>query len=165
MRGICSLFIFISLIVDVSAQKKALNPKGEISETLNGTDIIIEYYQPSVRGRKIMGELVPYGKVWQTGANNATKLILKQDARIEGETLAAGTYALFTIPGEKEWVIIFNKEAEQWGSAKYNQEEDALRVVVDTIKLNDLVETFSIGFTDSGIKLAWEYTAVVFNID
>jgi len=165
MRSFFSILIFSFLILEVSAQKKPLSPKDEISGTINGTDITIEYYQPSARGRVIMGELVPFGKVWRTGANNATTFTIGQNTKIEGQDLQAGTYALFTIPGEKKWTIIFNTEAKQWGSTKYDEEKDALRIDVDAKKLDDMVETFTISFTESGIKLAWEYTAVIFNID
>ncbi len=90
----------------------------------------IYYSRPSVKERKVWGELVPYGEVWRTGANEATVFQIDKDIFVEGQTLHAGKYALFTIPGEEEWTVIFSNNPDQWGAFKYTQSEDALRVQV-----------------------------------
>ena len=90
--------------------------------------IVIDYSAPSVKGRTIWGDLVPYGKVWRTGANEATTFETDKDIMIQDQKLPAGKYALFTIPGEKEWVWIFNSVPDQWGAYKYDESKDVIRV-------------------------------------
>lgn len=107
------------------------SPNAMVAQTIGVTDATITYGRPSVRGRTIYGDLVPYGEVWRTGANEATTITIEDDVMVEGESLAAGTYALFTIPGEDTWTVIFNEEAEQWGAYNYDESADALRVTVE----------------------------------
>ena len=102
-----------------------------VGQTVGVTDVVITYGRPSVRGRTIYGDLVPYGEVWRAGANEATTITFEDDVMIEGEALSAGTYALFTIPTEDTWTVIFNENAEQWGAYGYDETQDALRVTVD----------------------------------
>lgn len=154
---------FIS--ADVLAQKKMDSPPASAKGTVNGADIVIEYHQPSAKGRKIMGELVPYGKVWRTGANNATTIELSKDVKVEGQALPKGKYALFTVPGEDEWVVIFNKTANQWGAFNYDEEQDALRVKVKPEKTDQFVEAFTINVDNEGVIMDWENTRVKFKID
>lgn len=133
--------------------------------TVTGSNFTIEYSRPSVKGRKIFGELESYGKVWRTGANEATTFEAKQAVKINGQTLPAGTYALFTIPGEQEWTIIFNKTAKQWGAFKYDEKQDALRVKVKPSKTPQLVEQFTITADKAGtVTLAWENTQAAFTV-
>jgi hypothetical protein len=127
--------------------------------------ITLNYSRPNVRGRKIFGGLEPYGKVWRTGANSATVISFSEDVKVEGQNLPAGEYGLFTIPGQDEWTIIFNKGAKQWGAYTYNEKDDVLRVKVKPAKLKDKVETFTIQFanvydTSAELQLMWENTAV-----
>ena len=125
---------------------------------------MISYSSPSVKGRKIFGGLEPYGKVWRTGANEATTFTTDKDVKIDGKTLAKGTYALFTIPNEKEWIIIFNKNAKQWGAFDYKESEDALRVTVKPSKTSSLVEKFNISIEGNKVVLKWENTQVEFAV-
>jgi len=111
-----------------------------------------------------MGGLVPYGEVWRTGANEATTIEFDKPVKIEGKDLAAGKYALFTIPGENEWTIIINKDVKQWGAFKYKQEDDILRVPVKPAKTSAPVETFNIAVGKDDIQLKWENTAVAFKV-
>jgi len=101
-----------------------LSPKATVSQTIGLTTITITYSRPGVRGRTIWGDLVPYGQVWRTGANEATTIEFTDDVLVEGHRLPAGKYSLFTIPGEKEWIVIFNREWNLWGAFTYDQVKD-----------------------------------------
>ncbi|MEE9562712.1 MAG: DUF2911 domain-containing protein [Thermoanaerobaculia bacterium] len=136
---------------------------GQVSGTIDGVEVTVDYGRPNVKGREIWGGLVPYGEVWRTGADEATTITLSEDVMVEGQALPAGKYALFTIPGEQEWTVIFNKTAKQWGAFKYDSGQDALRVTVAP-KNADLVE--SMGFEVKGpeVVLRWEELAVPITI-
>jgi hypothetical protein len=118
-------------------------------------NVKIAYSSPAVKGRKIWGELVPYNQVWRAGANEATKVTFDQPVTVEGKPLAAGTYALFVIPTEQQWTVIFNKDANQWGAFDYDQEHDALRVTVKPKKAA-MMERLSYLVVEPGIVLRWE---------
>ncbi len=107
-----------------------VSPKASITETIGVTDVTISYSRPGVKGRKILGGLVPYNKVWRAGANEATKITFSGDVLINGKKLPAGSYGFFVIPREKNWTIIFNKIADQWGAFEYNEAEDVMRLNV-----------------------------------
>jgi hypothetical protein len=136
-----------------------------VVEKVGGVKVTINYSQPSVKGREIFGDLVPYGKVWRTGANEATTLTVSKEVTIGGKKLAAGTYALFTIPGEKEWTIILNSESKQWGSYKHDKDKDVLRVTVKP-QGHDKTEklTFSIDASSGRVHMDWAETRVSFTI-
>ena len=142
------------------------SPPAKAEGEIGGTSVKISYHQPSARGRTMIGgEKVPYGKVWRTGANNATTFEINKDIKVEGKKLAKGKYALFTIPGEKEWTIIFNSVPDQWGAYDYDESKDVLRVKVKGEKPSEHVETFTISVEDAGIALAWENSLVKFSIE
>lgn len=167
MRKINSVLVaafVMMLAVSALAQEKPASPKAEASGTLGNSKVKIVYCQPSARGRKIMGGLVPYGEVWRTGANEATTIEFDKDVNIEGKNLPAGKYALFTIPNENEWTIIFNKNHKQWGAYNYSQNDDVLRVNVKPAKTSEFVETFVITPEKDKVTLKWENTAVAFNV-
>jgi hypothetical protein len=147
-------------VLTTVAQDKPASPKAEASGTIGATKVKVSYCQPSARGRKIMGGLVPYGEVWRTGANEATIVEFDKAVKIEGKDLAAGKYALFTVPGENEWTIIFNKDTKQWGAYKYKQDDDVLRVAVKPAKTANFVETFNIAVIKDQLELKWENTSV-----
>jgi len=105
-----------------------VSPKASLMQTVGLTDVTITYSRPGVKGREIFGALVPYGKVWRTGANEATTFEVGDDVTINGQPLPKGTYSLHTIPGPDEWTIIFNTVANQWGSFNYDQSKDQIRV-------------------------------------
>jgi hypothetical protein len=153
------------LITGVLAQEKKLSPPAKVEGEIGNVKVKIDYHQPSARGRQIMGGLVPYGEVWRTGANNTTTIEFSDPVKIEGKELPKGKYALFTVPGENEWVIIFNKTVA-WGAYQYKAAEDVLRVSVKPAKTTNFVETFTISL-DKGkdaIKLEWENTSVSFKV-
>jgi hypothetical protein len=160
-------FLMLALVTAVSstlAQEKPASPQATATGKIGAANVKIVYCQPSARGRKIMGGLVPYGEVWRTGANEATTFEIDKPVKIEGKDLAAGKYSLFTIPGENEWTIIFNKDAKQWGAYKYKQEDDVLRVAVKPTKAAAPVETFNIAVGKDDVQLKWENTAVAFKV-
>jgi Protein of unknown function (DUF2911) len=106
------------------------SPKATSTQRIGLTDMTIVYSRPGVKGRAIWGTLVPYDKVWRTGANEATTFAVSDDVKVNGQVLPKGKYSLHTIPGKDEWIIIFNKTADQWGSFSYDMAQDALRVKV-----------------------------------
>ena len=137
---------------------------GRAEGTIDGVGVTITYGRPEVRDRTIWGELVPYGEVWRTGANEATTITFDEDVTVEGEPLAAGTYALFTIPAEDTWTIIFNRKAKQWGSKKYDEGEDALRVEVSPSEADEPVEVMTFAVEDGEVVLRWAERAVAFSV-
>lgn len=140
-----------------------------LTQTIGLTDMTITYSRPGVKGRTIFGSLVPYGKVWRTGANEATKISFSDNVTVDGKPLPKGVYSLHTIPGEHEWTVIFNKVADQWGSFSYKESEDALRVMVKphTAPFTEWM-TFDVPqlSTDKAtVELRWDTTAVPFTVD
>ena len=142
------------------------SPPATATAKIGETTVTIEYSQPSVKGREVWGELVPYNKVWRTGANEATTISFDKDVIIEGNSLQAGKYALFTIPKkDSDWVIIFNKETSQWGAFNYKEKQDALKVLSKPQSSEEVIEklTFSIDKTGT-VTLFWDKLKVSFNI-
>ena len=149
-----------------SLKLPALSPTAKISQDFSISSIEINYSRPSMRGRKIFGDLVPYGKVWRTGANSATKIKLGEDMEIAGQKIKAGEYALYTIPDKNSWRIILNTGIGNWGTDGYSKENDVARFTVKPGKLDEDVQTFTINITDitfsaCKIELVWERTKVV----
>jgi len=142
-----------------------------VKERVGVTDVSIEYSRPNVRERKVFGGLVPYGQVWRTGANAATKITFGTDVKLGGTAVPAGSYALFTIPGEAEWTVILSKVVDgQWGSYAYDQKDDQARIKVKSVATSDLLETMTIGLQDmragkASLVIAWEKTKVPIEID
>ena len=139
-----------------------------VKQTIGLNDVTITYSRPGVKGRKIWGGLVPYGSVWRTGANAATTIQFSEDVLVEGQPLPAGTYSLHTIPGEKEWTLIINKESNQWGSYSYDAAKDAVRVKVTPMP-GPPQEWMQFRFEDlsndsARVVLAWENLQVPFTI-
>ncbi len=151
-----------------TAQKdksKRPSPPAQVSEKVGDATVTIDYSQPSKRGRDIYGGLIEYGKVWRTGANESTWIEVSKDVKVEGKDLSAGKYSLFTVPGEDEWTIIFNKEWSGWGAYKYKESEDALRVKVKPGAIDEEVEIFTVEIDKSGtVSLLWDKTKVDFKI-
>jgi hypothetical protein len=143
------------------AKRKSKNGKTE--GTIAGVAVAVEYGRPSVAGRAVWGTLVPWGQVWRTGADEATTITFAKDVLVEGQKLAAGTYALFTIPGEKEWTVIFSKTAEQWGAYDYDAKQDALRVTVKP-GATEPVESLDFVIDGNRVVLRWEKVAVGFEV-
>ncbi len=136
-------------------KKAPLSPPQEVKWASNAKSITINYSAPSKRGRAIMGGLVPYGQVWRTGANAATKLTTTTDVMLGNLHVPAGTYTLFTIPGEKEWTLIVNKQTGQWGT-NHDEKQDLGRVKMTVTPLKTPVEQFAITVDDKALALSWE---------
>jgi len=133
-----------------------------------GTDkamVRVTYNRPAKNGREVFGKLVPFGKVWRAGANEAPEIKFYQDVTIGGKKIPAGSYALLTIPNETEWTIIFSSDVDQWGAYSYNPALDIARVNVPVQKSEALIENFSIQFAKKDAKnatmyLGWDTTMV-----
>ncbi len=174
MKKISILFtaILCSLIsLNAAAQLKM--PQSSSSQTLIQEfglgKVTVKYSRPNIKGRSISTDLAPYGEVWRTGANDATVISFTDAVTLEGNAVAPGEYALFTIPGKDEWTIILNKETKQWGAYSYKQSEDVLRFKVKTAKLKEKVETFTITFNNvttstASLDLNWGNIRVPVNM-
>lgn len=139
-----------------------LSPKGTTEYLLNAKKIKVVYSRPSIRGRKIMGALVPYNQVWRTGANDATSFTTEADLEIGGVMVPKGSYTLFTLPSEKGWKLIINKQTGQWGT-DYDEKQDLARINMKVDTLATPVEQFTISFVSAKegatMKLEWETTS------
>jgi hypothetical protein len=160
--SILSLCVLFTVAVFADEPKKPLSPPAKANATIGGKSITVDYSAPSKRGRVIMGDLVPFGKVWRTGANAATTLVTESDLMIGSVHVPAGKYTLYTIPDEKNWTLIVNKQNGQWGTA-YDEKQDLGRVKMNVKTVKEPVETFVIGVKEVGknsglLTLTWENT-------
>lgn len=147
------------------AIKARPSPTAIVTIKFEETYVKVTYCQPHKRGRVIFGELVPYGEVWRTGANESTEITLTGNVLFNKDTLKAGTYSIFTIPNETEWTIILNKQLGQWGSYNYVEKSDILRVSVPIQVLSEVVyEPFTIAFEQQNeqaeLVMMWDRTKV-----
>jgi len=152
------------------APKPLLSPRDSVSGTVGGAQISINYGSPSVRKRKIWGGLVPFNKIWRTGANPATTFQTSKVIKIEGKSLPAGKYSLFTIPGETVWKFIFNSQTGQWGikddgSANDDPSKDVLIVTVKSMQSKEFNERLKFIINNGSFVLLWENLAVPVKIN
>lgn len=181
-------FAIILFIASINIFGQATFPrasqKSTVMQTVGDTEISIVYHRPNAKGRAIWGCqttdvipkggvtydcLVPSGQVWRTGANEATVFEISNDVTINGQKLPKGKYSLHTIPNANEWTIIFNKTWNQWGSFRYDEKEDALRVTAKPVA-GEMKETMTIGIEDvdensANVVIAWEKVRVPFTVD
>jgi hypothetical protein len=148
----------------------AASPACTIKQRVGLTDIEVVYSRPGVKNREIFGGIVPYGQVWRTGANAATKITFSTPVKLNGMDIPAGTYALFTIPGADEWTIIINKNATQWGAFQYDEKADVARFKATPTQLAEQIETFMIEFNNirdesAVMNLVWDHTVVPVKIE
>lgn len=149
----------------------AASPACTLKQRVGLTDFEIDYSRPGVKGRTIFGGIVPYGQVWRTGANQATKITFNTPVKFNGTDIPAGTYGLFTIPGEDEWTIILNTNSAQWGAYQYNEKADVARFKVEPVTLSDTrLETFTIEFNhikdeSAALNLVWDATVVPIRLE
>jgi len=136
-----------------------LSKNGKTQAVIDGIEVTVEYGRPSIKNRKIWGGLVPYDRIWRTGADEATTVVVAADVLVEGQALPAGLYSLFTIPGEEDWIMVFNTVSEQWGAFNYDESKDALRVTV-TPRPADFVESLEFQIEGSDIVMRWGELAV-----
>ena len=148
---------------DEKAQRPS--PPATASGLFGDLTINLDYSSPAVKDREIWGALVPYGKVWRTGANEANVITLNTDVSVNGEKLPAGKYSLFTIPGEGDWTVIFNKIYDQWGAFDYDPSEDILRIKVTPERIEELQERLFFDIDDAGrVVFKWEYLTFRFEV-
>src|SRR4051812_39874797 len=131
-------------------------------DTVSTSNISVTYGRPYKKQRKIFGGLEPYGKVWRTGADQATEITFAKDGTFGGQPVKAGTYTLFTIPNEGEWTVILNGQLGQWGAFSYdkNKEKDVLQVKVPAQRVNPPIEQHTIRFDKSNLIIEWDDTRV-----
>lgn len=167
------LFYFVGLPI-LREQTKKISPETTAHYEQDGLTLSVTYSSPSKKGRVIFGELVPFGKVWRTGANEPTRFSTATDLTIGGQALPAGEYSLWTIPGENQWTVIFNREIADWGvtlisggkKTTRKPEADALQITVPAESISEVVENFDISFftPDAGktvyLQLTWDTTRV-----
>lgn len=134
--------------------QKRLSPHETVSVDLDGKQVTITYGRPYLKGRKVGQDVAPFDKVWRLGADEATKITVPVAAKLGPVSLAPGSYALFAIPGEKEWTIIVNKVADQWGAFDYDQSKDLGRFAVPVKKQSAPVEEFTISLDKQSAKSA-----------
>jgi len=166
-----SLLLALSAL-PVAAQTLRLprpSPNATLTQSVGLTDITIKYSRPGVKGRQIWGALVPWDTIWRTGANEATTINFSDDVTVEGQKLAKGTYALFTIPGKDEWSIGFNSQADQWGAFNHDKSKDVLIVKVkpEAGEFREWMEFEIPEMTTDTAKIAlrWEKVVVPFTVD
>ena len=170
--GSLAVILFIAFKV-LQSQTKKHSPEDTVEYVQGELKLSVYYNRPSVKGREIFGGLIPYGKVWRTGANEATSFSTNQDLTIAGNQLPAGEYTLWTIPGEQSWKVIFNSKNYSWGvnfngEASRDPAADVLTAEVPTQSTSALVELFTIGLTEAenpALVLQWEKTKVVVPIN
>jgi len=165
-----SMAMFLSVAVLAPAgrsqeKEKSKRPSPPASATCSlpgGKTVTVDYSSPRVKGRKIFGELVPYGKVWRAGANEATTFVTTADLTVGGKAVPAGSYTIFTIPEVSKWTLIISKKTGEWGDPYPGEGDDFARVEMQASKLGSAVENFTIGFDQSGgsctMHLDWETT-------
>lgn len=140
------------------------SPPAKATGSTGDVNVIINYSSPRVRERQIWGDLVPYNRIWRTGANEATNLTLSKDVLVNGQSLPRGRYSLFTIPGEEEWTIIFNKDWDLWGSYDYSEKKDVLRITVTPYEMETHKENLTFLVQDEKLTFQWEKLAFDLNI-
>lgn len=167
------LFLLLFVLI-ISTQIKAqlelprVSPKASVSQTVGYCNITVEYYRPAVKGRDIWGALVPFGQIWRTGANDATTIQFTTNVSINGMSVPAGMYSLFTIPEKDEWTIVLNKTFKQWGSYNYKSDDDLLRFTVKPV-VSEFNERLLFSFTEvsdstATLSMSWDKLKVSFSI-
>ena len=161
------LTTFLALSVAAYSQftLPAASPRQKVEQQFSMSKITVDYGRPGVKGRKIFGDLVPFGKVWRAGANSSTKITFEQSVNFGGKTVSAGTYGLFVIPTEKEWKVILNKDSQQWGAYTFDEKLNVVDVTVPVQKLAEKQEWFEIELNpvdDNAVNLVmkWDFTKV-----
>jgi len=168
MKKTLLLSIAISCFALLSmAQVKmpAPSPTQTIKQEFGIGTIELTYSRPSIKGRKIFGDLVPFNKLWRTGANAATRLVFSEPVEIGGKKIDSGTYVLYTIPGYDTWEVILNKGLDNWGIDGYKETEDVVRFKVEPAKMKSKLESFTMEFAEQtaescSLNIKWEKTSV-----
>ena len=174
MRAIFFTILFFTSFFNYSQiNTPRTSPASELSQMVGLTEIEVQYSRPSKRGRVIFGGLVPFGKIWITGADNCTKINFSTDVIIDGKTISPGTYSIFSIPNKESWDVIFYSDTDLWGVPKnWDENKIVFQSKFDTNKIekNNIIESFTISFNslsnnDVDMKISWDDTSVSLNID
>lgn len=171
IAGMAAMF----MVAEAQIQTPAASPAGSVSSTIGLTDVKIEYFRPSLKGRKIFGEkdvMYPHGTIWRTGANSGTKISFSDDVKVENIDVPKGEYLIFTWPNANEWTVSLYKDISIGGNTNaYDASKEAAKFKVKTKKLAEKVETFTISIDDiaadnktAKVTLKWENTAVPFTV-
>ncbi|HCN10744.1 MAG TPA: hypothetical protein DIS75_00130 [Chryseobacterium sp.] len=163
---IFTAFLAISVTAYSQWTIPAASPRQKVEQQFSMSKITLDYGRPAVKGRKIFGELVPYGKVWRAGANSSTKITFEQSINFGGKVVPAGTYGLFIQPSEKEWKVILNKDSKQWGAYEYDEKLNVAEVIIPLQNLSEKQECFEITLNpvdDNAIDLVfkWDFVKAV----
>ncbi len=164
-----AIAVFSLVISEAQLRTPAPSPSQTIKQDFGLSSVELSYSRPAMKGRKIFGDLVPFGKVWRTGANNATTLTFGEEVTIGGTKVPAGKYGLLTIPDKKSWTIIISKQTDVTSPSAYKQDQDVVRVEAKTMDMNNAVESFTIQFADvkptsCELHIMWDKTAVALPI-
>lgn len=168
------IIILISIVTihDVLAQealKPRLSPLEIVTMKFESSYIKVTYSRPHKKGRAIFGDLVPYGEVWRTGANEATEITFTKDVIINKKRLTAGTYTIFTIPEKDKWKVIFNSDLGQWGAYNYNPDKNILEIDAKVTEMDVVYEPFTIEFQlqddKTNLLMMWDNIKATFTID
>ncbi|WP_299524538.1 DUF2911 domain-containing protein [uncultured Lutibacter sp.] len=166
------LLIGITSAVDAQIKTPQPSPSSKIEQVVGLTNVTLEFSRPAMRGRTIFGDLVPYGKLWRTGANANSKITFSDNVIIDGQKLVKGTYAIFTIPNENTWDVIFYSDANNWGTPKeWDESKVAAKTTVNVIPMDMNIESFTMTFDDLAtgsavLGMLWEnvYVGVKFEV-
>ena len=154
-----------ALVSSAQVKMPAPSPTQTVKQEFGVGSIELTCSRPAAKGRKIFGDLVPYNKIWRTGANAATKIVFTEPVEIDGKKIDTGTYVLYTIPDVNSWEIILNKGLKNWGSDGYKESEDVVRFKVASSKMKNNIESFTMEFsnispTSCALDIKWEKTSV-----
>lgn len=176
MKNLANLFLALIVAfgllaaIPAQAQVPRESQRAEVAQTVGDARVAIVYHRPNTKGREIWGKLVPYGEVWRTGANENTTFEVSENVKINNQDLPAGKYGLHTIPNKDEWIIIFSKKNDEWGSFTYKPENDALRVKVKPEPVANSRETLIVNFdsvtsSTAIVAIEWGKLRVPFTVD
>ena len=163
--------IIANFTIEAQVKTPAPSPKATLNQVVGLTDVTVEYSRPSAKGRTVFGDLVPFGKLWRTGANQNSMVTFSEDVVIKGTTLKKGKYAIFTTPKADMWEVVFYTDTENWGTPEnWDVNKVALSTNVDPIALNNLVETFTISVgslsnDSASLDISWEKTLISIKFD
>jgi hypothetical protein len=174
LKKICILLVFVGAISTTNAQIRTPQPSpfSKVEQVVGLTNVTLEYSRPAMRGRTIFGDLVPYDQVWRTGANANTKITFSDNVIIDGQKLVKGSYAIYTIPNEKTWDIIFYSDSNNWGTPKeWEENKVVVKTTIEVTPIDMKIESFTMTFDDlatgsATLGILWEnvYVGVQFEV-
>ena len=156
------VFSLSTLLTNAQVKTPQASPVCTVSQAVGTSDISITYSRPGAKNRVIFGNIVPYDKMWRTGANKATKISFSEEVTFAGQKVPAGEYSLFTIPSTNEWEVILNNELNLWGTGEYDEADDVLRVKIPSSSNESHVESLTIDFNTFSSE---EFTSICLHIN